>query len=408
VSRPSEKETKMRYQILSLALATLLAGCASHPAPDGPQKPAAQAQVQTGEIVRFEPVDSLDRARLQAVAAELPGAIAVENGVSLYRLVYRSGVRGQPIEASALVAVPDTGAVPRGVVMYLRGSDLSRGGAPTMPGAIWTTEAAVYGGNGFITVIPDYIGFGAAPSPQAFLLTTDNVADFRAALSAVQSALDLRGETQLFVTGFSQGGQLSAALHRDLETRPQPGYALRATVSIAGPHELVQSFNIRTQAPRSRDPVAMGYVAWAAYTFAWYEGRPLEEVFVPEYVVRVPEWFSGEMPIAQVLGEAPEDVRDLLQPEFLDAMRTQENFWFNRMVRSGETYDWAPRAPLKVIVGTGDERVDPEATRILYDTAKARGGNVSIAVLPGLTHQQTGDAAFATALAWFETMAPGE
>jgi alpha-beta hydrolase superfamily lysophospholipase len=304
-----------------------------------------------------------------------------------------------------LVAVPDTTSTPRGLVLYLRGSEVTLTEAPTTPNAIRTTEAAVFGGNGFVTVVPDYIGFGASPAPQAFLLTDENVADFRAALTAAQDALALRNPTPLFVTGFSQGGQLSAALHRDLEARPMRGYDLRGTVAVAGPHELVRSFAARIEEPLARNPIAMGYVAWAAYTFAWREGRPLEEIFAPAYVAQVPHWFSGQMTMRELLGQAPGNITELLRPEFLQSMRSDKEFWFNRIVRESETYDWAPRAPLLVMVGTADDHVDPDATRILYERATARGGNVSIQEFPGFNHMQTGGASYAPTLARFEALA---
>lgn len=396
----------MRHRLLPIVfvLAGLTASCAASPALQSPPVMAEAAATQAGTLVRFEPIDQLDQARLQTIAAELPGAITVQNGVHLYRLVYRSQVRGQAIDASALVAVPDTPEAPRGVAVYLRGSDIPRDAAPTTPNAIWTTEAAVFGGNGFATVIPDYIGFGASPSPQAFLLTDENVADFRAALTAAREALDLNRRTPLFLTGFSQGGQLSAALHRDLEARPLTGYTLRGTVSVAGPHELVQSFAMRLEEPLARNPVAIGYVAWAAYTFAWREGRPLEEVFAPAYVDRAPLWFGGSMSIRALMGEAPRHVAELFRPEFLNSMLTDRDFWFNRMVRDNETYDWAPRLPLQVIVGTADTNVDPASTRMLHDRAKLRGGNVSMIELPDLDHMQTGAAAYALTLARFEAL----
>jgi fermentation-respiration switch protein FrsA (DUF1100 family) len=397
----------MRTQFLSLAvaLASFTAACASNPAAQTTTEQATAPAFRPGEVVRFEPIDQLDRATLQATASELPGAIAVQNGVRLYRLVYRSQIRGQAINASALIAIPDTHLPPRGLVIYLRGSDIPRSAAPTTPNAIWTNEAAVFGGNGFATVVPDYIGFGASPSPQAFLLTDDNVADFRAALTAAQAALDLPARTPLFITGFSQGGQLSAALHRDLESRPMGGYDLRGTVAVAGPHELVQSFAVRLDEPLASNPIAMGYVAWAAYTFAWREGRPLEEVFAPGYVTQAPLWFGGDMTVQQLMAQAPRNINDLLRPEFVQSVRTDHDFWFNQMVRDSETYDWAPRAPLQVIVGTADDHVDPQATRILYDRAKAQGGNVSIVELAGLDHMQTGATAYALTLAQFEALA---
>jgi pimeloyl-ACP methyl ester carboxylesterase len=397
----------MRTLVLPIILAAagLMAACASNTAPQPPRLVAAAPVETAGAVVRFEPIDQLDQARLQADAASLPGAIKVANGVRLYRLVYRSSVKGQAIDASALVAVPDTGSAPRGVALYLRGSDIPRNAAPTTPNAIWTTEAAVFGGNGYTTVVPDYIGMGASPSPQAFLLTDENVADFRAALAAAQSALALPTRTPLFITGFSQGGQLSAALHRDLEARPMRGYDLRGTVAVAGPHELVKSFAVRIEEPLARNPIAMGYVAWAAYTFAWRADRPLEEVFAPAFVAQAPRWFGGTMSMRELLGQAPHNINEVLRPEFLQAMRTDKDFWFNKMIRESETYDWAPKAPLQVIVGGADDNVDPEATRILYERAKARGGNVSIVEIPGLNHMQTGAAAYALTLTQFEAVA---
>ncbi|WP_298161378.1 alpha/beta fold hydrolase [Brevundimonas sp.] len=397
----------MRSQVLSVAViaAGLITACASSPSTAAPETRIAAAASQSGQLVRFEPIDQLDLATLQQTASELPGAIAVNNGVRLYRLVYRSSVRGQAIDASALVAVPDTQGPPRGVVLYLRGSDIPRNAAPSTPNGIWTNEAAVFGGNGFVTIVPDYIGFGASPSPQAFLLTDENVADFRAALTAAQEELALGTHTPLFITGFSQGGQLSAALHRDLDARPLHGYDLRETVAVAGPHELVRTFAARIEEPLASNPIAMGYVAWAAYTFAWREGRRLEEVFAPAYVAQAPRWFGGSMSMIELLGEAPGSITEVLRPEFLASVRTDRDFWFNRMVRENETYDWAPRAPLHVILGTADDHVDPAATRILYERARARGGNVSIQEFPGFNHMQTGGAAYAPTLARFEALA---
>lgn len=110
------------------------------------------------------------------------------------------------------------------------------------------------------------------------------------------------------------------------------------------------------------------------------------------------------MSIHALMGEAPRHVTELFHPAFLNSMRTDPDFWFNRMVRDSETYDWSPRLPLQVIVGTADTNVDPESTRMLHDRAKARGGNVSMIELPGLDHAQTGAAAYALTLARFEAL----
>jgi pimeloyl-ACP methyl ester carboxylesterase len=396
----------MRIQVLSIvaSAAAILSGCALNQTQQVPTSLASVASSQAGQVVSFEPIDQLSQSVLQTTASSVRGNITVHNGVKLFRLTYRSQIRGNAINASALVAVPDTQDATKGLVLYLRGSDIARSAAPTTPNAIWTTEAAVFGGNGYALVVPDYIGFGASPSPQAFLLTDENVADFRAALTAAYTALSLTGRTSLFVTGFSQGGQLSAALHRDLEARPMPKFNLRATASVAGPHELKESFERRMTGPLASDPMAIGYLAWAGYTFAWRESRPLEEVFAPAYASKVESWFGGDMTPEQIGPQFPTHSEQLFTPAFMQSVKSDKDFWFNKYIKAGETYDWAPRAPLRVVIGGADDHVDPASTRRLYESGRAHGGNVSVIELPGLNHQQTGNAAFASTLAWFDSM----
>lgn len=400
----------MRLSLLTTIFCTAaLVACASSPAqtPAAISKPA-EAAAKVSRIVDFSTIGSLDFATTQAIAGELPGKIDVENGVELKRLVYRSQVKDQPIEASALVAVPENGEPLKGVVIFLRGSDIPRSVAPLADGAVWTTEASVYAGNGFAMVLPEYIGMGASPSPQAFLITDENVADFRSALTAAHEALSLTGDVPLYVTGFSQGGQLSAALHRDLEAKALPGFDLQATVSIAGPHELVETFERRLFGPLKNDRIAMGYVSWAAYTFAWHEDRPLDTVFRPDYADRVADWFGGDMTVPEILVNAPGQMSDFFAPAFLASMKTDDAFWFVESLKRNETYDWAPKAPLRVVMGEADTNVDPVSTRILHDRAIEKGGNVGLLSFPGLDHMETNASAYVSTLAWFEALAAGE
>jgi alpha-beta hydrolase superfamily lysophospholipase len=400
--------------ILSLIAAASAAACttpfASPLAPTSAPPGAAEevAAGRPGTPVRLEAIDTLGQPRLQRIVADLPGGIQARLPVRFSRLVYRSSLDGRTILASALVALPEGDTAPKGVVLYLKGSDIPRSAAPTMPGNIWRSEAAVFAANGYALLIPDYIGFGAAPGPQAFLLTRENVADIRAALAALRQQRGVRGAEPLFVMGYSQGAQLASALHADLEQRPLAGYDLRATAAVAGPHELAGSLRRRLQPPLDSNPIAIGYVAWGAYTYAWRTGRSMEEVFQPRYAALVPRWFSGGMDVPQIAADFPASARDLFQPSFLRGVESDDRHWFVQMLRRNETWAINPRRPLRVILGEADDHVDPPSTRILVEHARARGGSVGLVAFPGLTHHQTGAAAFAGTLAWFDALAAGE
>ena len=358
----------------------------------------------TRSAIAFNLLDRLDREQAQAVAAELPGEIAVQNGVRLYRLQYKTRLNGKLIAASALLALPDGGEPMKGLVLYLKGSDIPRTAAPTMSGAVWQTEPAVYAGNGYAVLVPDYIGFGAAPSPQAFLLIEENLTDFRSALKAARKAIGFDGTQNLFLHGFSQGAQLTAALHRDLEAQPLEGYRLQTSVAASGPHELAASFARRLDGPLKSDPIAKGYLAWAAFTFAWANGVELDTVFTKDFAQRAPIWFGGDLGPMEIFPQLPENGEELFQPEFLRQARTNLDFWFNRQLKASETWNWAPKRPLHLVIGSADTNVDPESTRALFDRAQALGGAISATELPNLDHRQTGDTSYAIALARFEAI----
>lgn len=325
----------MQKTLLSTTLAAvLIAGCASGSA-SRPVPPSSVSAVvdrpgaSPGDVIAFSPLVSLSLDRTRTETSLQPPGIDATTGVRISRLTYRSSINGQLVDASALIAVPATDAPLKGVVLYLRGSDIPRSAAPTNPQAIPITQASVFGGNGYAVVMPDYLGFGASPPPQAFLLTQENVADFRAALEAARNVLGLQAEAPLFVMGFSQGGQLSAAFVRDVEARPLEGFGLRGTVAVAGPHELVESLRRRLRPPLSSDPTAIGYVAWGAYTYAWRTGRPMEDIFTPAYAPRVAQWFGGDMEIPEILAEFPATANALFQPDFLRAVEGNDSsFWF--------------------------------------------------------------------------------
>jgi hypothetical protein len=78
------------------------------------------------------------------------------------------------------------------------------------------------------------------------------------------------------------------------------------------------------------------------------------------------------------------------------------------MLRENETFDLVPNTPLRVVLGEADDHVDPISTSVLYERARANGGRVGLISLPGLNHHQTGEAAYAPTLAWFNAIVAGE
>jgi Serine aminopeptidase, S33 len=367
---------------------------------------AGRTDRQRGAVVSVEPVAAMETAELQRIAADFPGHIVVRNGARLFRVVYWTVLKGRATRASGLLSLPDRPAPPKGLVLFLHGTNATRALAPSQPDRVdGNEETAVFAGNGYLVALPDYIGLGASQVPHPYLIVqpqVDATVDLLRAIQRASKGLGLRPTPDLFMMGFSQGGQVVAAVHRRLEQQPLPGYRLRGSVGIAGPYDLRE-----TSLPKAIENncrLCVGYLTWATYAYSTYYGHPLGEALQPRYVGIVPGLFDGTHTAQEIGAALPDDPAAMFRPNFLRAMRTRGDNWFTQALALNETYAWAPVAPFRIYFGDRDVDVPPAASRAFFAYARAHRGNVTLHSLAGADHQASGAMAYAPVLAWFDAM----
>jgi pimeloyl-ACP methyl ester carboxylesterase len=292
------------------------------------------------------------------------------------------------------------------VMMYLHGTTSTRALSPSQPDrADGEAEAAIFGGNGYYVVLPDYIGLGVSRDPHPYIITKPLVDDSIDMLKAVrQIAADrkLSWSPNLFMMGFSQGGQVVAGVHRELDRRPLRGYRLKASVGVAGPYELR-----KTSLPKAIEAECLkcvGYLAWGASAYATYYSHPLSDALKPAYVNVVPKLFDGSKTAGEIGAALPAKPEDMFQPAFLKAMRTNGDNWFTKGMDRNETYRWAPVAPFRLYTGENDIDVTPLSSKMFFDYAKPRGGSISLHSLGAVDHMASISLTMAPALKWFEEL----
>jgi pimeloyl-ACP methyl ester carboxylesterase len=392
----------MKTLALALALATI-ANCV-------PTQPLHASTVshkmQRGTVISVETLGRLSQEKLQKMAAELPGAISARQGVELFRVTYWTVFKGKPTKASGLFAAPQGAAPAKGVMMYLHGTNNTRAMSPSQPDrADGDTEAAVFGGNGYYVVLPDYIGLGVSHEPHPYVITkplVDDSIDMLKAVRQIAKDRELSWSPSLFMMGFSQGGQVVAGVHRELERRPLRDYHLKGSVAVAGPYELR-----KTSLPKAVENECLkcvGYLAWGAYTYASYYGHPLRDALKPAYVHVVPKLFDGSMTVSEIGAALPAMPEVMFQPKFLNAMRANGDNWFTIGMDRNETYRWVPVAPIRLYTGEQDVDVTPLASKAFFDYAKPRGGNISLHSLGPVDHQTSISLTYAPALKWFDEL----
>lgn len=391
----------------SVVIACSLAACGAPSQPPTTSTTSPRNVHARGSVERVVALGAMNQAQLQKFAAELPGAIQVTNGAELFRVEYWTELKGHATLASGLMSIPSK-ATSHGVVMYLHGTNLSRAMSPSSPGrADGNQETAVFAGNGYMVLLPDYVGLGVSTERQAYVVARPQVdasIDLLVAARMVAQERQLPWGTNLFLMGFSQGGQSVAALHRELERAPIPGVTLKGSVAIAGPYDLGRILKAKLSASESIKPMNVAYLGFAMLAYATYYGRALSEVFTDEYAKKLPALFSGDLPIDQVFAGLPDDARKLLAPTLANTIAANQATWITAALDENETFKWAPKAPLRLYFGTADEDVPAAASQTFFDYASARGGNITLHDVGPVDHMTSSAVAYAPTLAWFETL----
>jgi alpha-beta hydrolase superfamily lysophospholipase len=350
------------------------------------------------------PIQNWTAAQLQASLGPLP--IKSSGAASAFKLNFAyKAERGHREYGSGMAILPD-GPI-KGIVLFLPGSNFVRDRAASQPDAEnGVTEAAVFASNGFAVLIPDYPGLGETLRPQAFTLTGINITAIRAMLAQARREPALAGlaahAQPLFVMGFSQGGQLAVALHADLERRAQPGFQHRATMAVAAPLDFVGMMERRLQAS---DPFGRLLFAGAVWAHAVAADVPLDQVFAPPIARRISWWMDGGHDPMALLKALPTTTAAMLNPQFTASFLQDRNHWFRRSLAANSPLNLVPRTPLRLVAGAVDPIVEAAATRPLYDSAKAKGGNITWVEVPGADHMGAAASSFGPALDWFTSFA---
>ncbi len=170
-----ESSTFRTTLLQAAVVACSLAACRA--APHAPNSSTAANSVHTrGAVERVVALGSMRQAELQKLAAEFPGDINVANDAELFRIEYWTELKGHATLASGLLSLPSNAASSRGVVMYMHGTNFSRELSPSSPNrADGNQETAVFAGNGYTVLLPDYIGLGVSTEAQAYVVAKPQV-----------------------------------------------------------------------------------------------------------------------------------------------------------------------------------------------------------------------------------------
>lgn len=295
----------------------------------------------------------------------------IQNGVEMWKVTYTTpDVFNQLDTASGLLILPvreETTIYP--TLIYQHGTVDGPQDVPSnLQGGYQL--ALVFGGLGYATLAPDFLGAGTSRGFHPYV-HADSVAsaavDMLRAVRGYASQIDLLLSDQLFVTGYSQGGHASMALHRALELDLASEFSLTAASHMSGPYSIS---GVMRELMVSEEPYNfLAYLpnTYLSYNYVYDFYDDLEQFFKPTYTNAIRNFYEGNIGlsnlnnflISNLTNEYGAPIaRYMLQDSIVTILEDADpNHPVIAALAANDTYEWAPQQPTRIFYCTADDQV---------------------------------------------------
>lgn len=325
------------------------------------------------------------RSRLRTVGVEemkglmarytLPAVTAL--GVEAWKVVYRTlDAWGQPTVASALVVLPLATDRALPLVAYQHGTILEREAVPSR--LVGEADVGlILGGSGYVAVLADYLGLGDSPGFHPYQHARSEATAVVDALRAARRLMASEGiedNSQVFLTGYSQGGHATLAAQRELELQHAEEFVLTASAPCAGAYDM--SGVTAEDFFSSRQPPNPYYAAYLLKAYVEIYGLfpDFAAVLREPYKTRLPPLFDGRHSSGVINAAMPSRPVEVLDPVVLEAYRTHPDHPLRAALADNDLYrDWVPRVPTRFYHCGGDQDVLPANSQVAVDAFRSQG-----------------------------------
>jgi pimeloyl-ACP methyl ester carboxylesterase len=316
-------------------------------------------------------------------------AALLKYNVRTFTLRYTTHYKGNPIEASGLILLPSGLKDKAPMVSLQHGTTFAKSEAPSSTGGFTGTE--LFASAGYITLVPDFIGYGSSVS--VFHPYYDKQHSAMTVIDMVKAAKEfLRKDSvvfndQLFLAGYSEGGYVTLAAAEEIEKEPSHGLHLSAVAAGAGGYDLIGMLKGVTTAKHYSYPAYLAFVLMSYNnTYEW--NKSLSYFFQPRYADALGKYMNGQYGGGPINAQLTTDVHKLFNADFFArlSMEGGEAELKDALMKNSIT-GWETGLPIRLYHGSKDEIIpyqNSEATLKAFQDSESRA--VSLKIIPSGTH----------------------
>ncbi len=435
----------IKLTLLSSVIAlTLLSGCGGY---DNEDKNIVGGNLILSQTT-FKPIVDLTKEQLQAglnQQAQLTGTQAQTAllGIKSYKISYMTkDQQGKAVKASGLVTVPAISPAfmsaykeankrdfSLSIVSDQHGTIFENSEAPSvqastthLPNSLATAFSGVAG---FMTVQPDYLGFGDDNnSVHPYILekpSANTTVDMIKAAIAFANKAGLPINGQVFLSGYSEGGYATMAAAKEIQQN-HPEIHLMAVAPMAGPYDVEKLGLGSLKAPVMAFPP---FLADVVYSYSVnYSDLNLSTGIQDPYASQLGTLFDGKhsgeqifmaLPNVYTVGQTPDK---LFKPEFIDTFIADSTNPLRVHFQENSVIDWTPKMPMRLYHCTNDNIIPYQLSQEAFASFTQRGStSVELepinsvegnATNPLQVHRNCAPVAYSQVIPWFDKVRKGE
>ncbi|OGU34526.1 MAG: hypothetical protein A2068_04525 [Ignavibacteria bacterium GWB2_35_6b] len=322
--------------------------------------------------------------------------------IKVYKIVYQTvDAKGNPAKASGSVYVPQ-GINNLPMISAHHGTQTNRSRVGSVS-PLDAPEGFLAGTLGYYGVVPDYLGLGESQILHPYVHAKSSatcVVDFlRAAKKfAAQNNIQLNG--QLFLAGYSEGGYVTMAAHKEIESNYSNEFTVTASAPMAGPYDMNLTAHKIIGQEIYDEPSFLSFLM-VAYNDIYGWNR-INSIFQNSYSNIVVNLFNGTKTTEEINGSLTNKVSELFKPEFISNYLAGNDALMNAALNENSLLNWNPSAPIRLFHGSADEFVPHENATEAVQKLTLNGGSIELITIENGTHATSVIPSLIGAVLWFE------
>jgi pimeloyl-ACP methyl ester carboxylesterase len=367
-------------------------------------------RVKLVDAIRIGSVTQKLMKDIMATKPEFSGLINyIQHDITLYRIIYKTEFKGKTIQASGLISLPK-GLENAPIMSAQHGTIFAENSAPSNFLVNVLTGGQVgfelFGATGFITVIPDFIGYGRSGNivhpyfDRA--LTASATIDMLIASKEFLTENNLTFSDKLFLFGYSEGGFATLATLRELEENSTYGISVTASAAGAGGFDIQGIMDHVLHLETHPEPGFLGYVV-RSYNETYEWKRPYTDFFKEPYASRIEDGLlDGNYTKEEVNERLTTKLDSLLNPSFEANLTNGSDTLVLKAMEQNSVHNWVPQGKVRLYHSPQDEVLTITNTINTYNNMLSLGAkDLEFVQLGGTSHATAALKMIEEVMPWF-------